>query len=208
MEPERSGSVQSRNAAPPQIRFHEGAGDRLGHGEEPPRGFWRSGRNRRRAGARRTLFWLRSGHGQKGSCLVGDGLEVDEPHALANDVEQVAMLAGGCVGPLAGRSLRRVPEPDEHRTARRVANITDLPVLARAPSVREVVPAHRLGMFAESVGEFGGIVAWHHRHHAVSRSLTRATGQRPSTRSSTAMPPVSIGTNILSFHEMISWKSP
>ena len=43
--------------------------------------------------------------GEEASCLVGDVLEVDEAAAFADDVEQVAMLAGGGVGPFAGGTL-------------------------------------------------------------------------------------------------------
>ena len=39
MEAEASGSVQSRNAAVAQIRFHDCARNRLRHGEQSPRGF-------------------------------------------------------------------------------------------------------------------------------------------------------------------------
>jgi hypothetical protein len=35
---------------------------------------------------------------EKGPRLVGDVLEVDQPAALPDNVEQVAMLAGGGVG--------------------------------------------------------------------------------------------------------------
>ena len=39
---QRAVSVQSRNTAIAQIRFHESPRDRLRHGEQPPRGFRRS----------------------------------------------------------------------------------------------------------------------------------------------------------------------
>ena len=47
MEAEASGSVQSRNAAVAQIRFHDCARNRLRHGEQSPRGFRGSRRQRR-----------------------------------------------------------------------------------------------------------------------------------------------------------------
>ena len=65
--------------------------------------------------------------------------------------------------------------------------------------------AHRLGLPAKTVCKFCGIVTG---HQAACASPMRLTGQRPSTRSSTAGPDVSVGTNIRSFHAMISWKRP
>jgi hypothetical protein len=39
-------------------------------------------------------FRFRSWHTEKGPGLVSDVLEVDEPAALADDIEEIAMLAG------------------------------------------------------------------------------------------------------------------
>ena len=82
------------------------------------------------------------------------------------------MLAGGGVGPFAGRSLRRLLQPDEHRAARRVARVADQPVAALAPAIGEIVAAHRLGLARETMRQFGSVA----RHHAASRSPTRSTG--------------------------------
>ena len=51
MKAERTGSVQSRNAACAQIGFGDRAQDRLRHGEKPPCRFRRSGRRGVRSGA-------------------------------------------------------------------------------------------------------------------------------------------------------------
>src|SRR5262249_53994314 len=98
--------------------------------------------------------------------------EVDETAALADDVEQIAMLAGGGVGPFAGRSFRRFPQPHEHRSARRVAHVAHQPVAALAPAIGEIVTAYRLGLSREAVRQLGGVA----RHHAASRSPMRSTG--------------------------------
>jgi len=45
------------------------------------------------------------GHRQEEARLIGDILEFDQAAALADDVQQVAMLAGGRVGPFAGGAL-------------------------------------------------------------------------------------------------------
>ena len=171
VEAQAAGFVQSRNAAIAQIRFYESPCDRLRHGEQPPRRFRRSGLRRH---ARRLRRWLRVGarQAQEAARLVGDVVEVEKAAALADDVEQVAVLARGGVGPFAGRSLRRLLQPDEHGAARCVAHVADQPVAALAPAIGEIVAAHRLGLARETVRQFGGVA----RHHAASRSPMRSIG--------------------------------
>ena len=60
-----------------------------------------AGANRDRA--RRIRF--RPWQAQESPCLGGDVVEIGQAASLANDVEQIAMLARGGVGPLAGRAL-------------------------------------------------------------------------------------------------------
>src|SRR6185437_610848 len=131
-------------------------------------------------------------------------METEKAAALADHVEQVAVLARGGVGPFAGRSLRRLRQPDEHGASRCIADVTDQPVAAFASPVGEVVAAHRLGLARETVRQCGSVA----RHHAASRSPMRSTGERSSTFPSTPMPLASVGTNMRSFQEMISWKRP
>ena len=97
MEAEAAGSVQSRDAASAQIRFRDRARDRLRHGEQAPRRFRRSGR-RGRGGRAESSIRLGSRQAEKAPGLVGDVAEVDEAAAFADEVEQIAMLAGGGVG--------------------------------------------------------------------------------------------------------------
>jgi hypothetical protein len=101
MEAQAFGSVQSRNAASAQIRF-DGA-DRLRHGEEP-----------RAASAipmvPAVVADSTAGSGSGCGRLRKRGpprqrREVDQAAAFADDVEQIAMFAGGGVGPFAGRAL-------------------------------------------------------------------------------------------------------
>src|SRR5581483_10136261 len=133
-------------------------------------------------------------------------MEIEKAAGLADHVEQVAVLARGGVGPFAGGAATgfRALEPDEHRAARCVADVTDQPVAAFAPSIGEIMTAHRLGLARETVRQCGNIA----RHHAASRSPMRSTGKRSSTFPSTPMPLASVGTNMRSFQEMISWKRP
>ena len=50
-----------------------------------------------------------SGAGSEAPRLVGDVVEIEKAAAFADDVEQIAVLAGGGVGPFAGRPLRPTP---------------------------------------------------------------------------------------------------
>ena len=99
-------------------------------------------------------------------------MEIEKAAALADDVEQVAVLAGGGVGPFAGRPLGRLLEPDEHRAARRVAHVADQPIAALTAAVGEIVAAYRFGLARETVRQFGSVAG----HHAASRSPMRSTG--------------------------------
>ena len=104
-------------------------------------------------------FRLRSRQAEKVPGLIGDVAEVDEAAALADHVEQVAMLAGRGVGPFAGGALAgfRSCQPDEHGAAGRVPDVADQPVAALAATVGEIVAAHRLGIARETVRQFGGV---------------------------------------------------
>ncbi len=83
------------------------------------------------------------------------------------------MFAGGGIGPFTGRSLHRLLEPHEHRAARRVAYIADLPVIALATASVEIAAAHRLGLPAETCRQIGSVEPG---HHAASRSPMRWSG--------------------------------
>ena len=80
-------------------------------------------------------LWLQSRQAEEASCLIGDVMEVDEATTLADDVEEVAMFAGGGVSPFAGRAFAElVPlETNEQRAAGRVA---DVPTSQYRPSRR------------------------------------------------------------------------
>ena len=120
-------------------------------------------------------FRLRSRQAEKVPGLVGDVAEIDKAAALADDIEEIAMIAGRRVGPFAGRALAgfRSFQPDEQGAAGRIPHVADQPVAALAAAVGEIMAAHRLGIARETVRQFGGI----ERHrHAAARSATRASG--------------------------------
>ena len=65
----------------------------------------------------------------------------------------------------AGTGFRSA-KPDEHRSARRIANVAHRPVATPAPPVRQVMAAHSLGITGEAARQFGSAAG----HHATSRS--------------------------------------
>jgi hypothetical protein len=97
MEAERIGIRQPVNAAMAQVGCGQRAGDRLRGDEQAARCLGRAAGSR---GGR--CLGLRLGLGarqaQEPARFVGNVAEVDEAAGLADDVEQIAMLAGGGVG--------------------------------------------------------------------------------------------------------------
>lgn len=77
--------------------------------------------------------------------LVGHVLETDQTAGPADDVEQVAMLTGGGIGPFAGGALAafRPDQADEQRAARGVEDVAGQPVAALAMAGGEVAAALR-----------------------------------------------------------------
>ena len=129
--------------------------DRLRHGPEAPRGFGRTGRN----GRSRLIRRFGAGQREEAPRLLGDIAKVDEPAALADQVEQIAVFSRGGIGPMPGcaRAELRPAEPDEHRPARRVANVAHRPVAALAPPFGEVMAADRLGVAREAPRQLGSV---------------------------------------------------
>ena len=83
--------------------------------------------------------------------------ELAGPGGLADDVQQVAVLAGGLVGPLAGLAGR--DEADVQRAAGGALDVAADPVAALLAAARQVVAAHRLGVARKRGGQFGGVHA-------------------------------------------------
>ena len=74
---------------------------------------------------------------KKPPSLANSIVEIDEATTLSDHVEQIAVLAGGCVRPFASGAFagRRSLQTHEHGPSSRVANVTDNPVAACTPSV-------------------------------------------------------------------------
>ena len=123
------------------------------------------------------MVWrrVRSRQAEKAPCFIGNVGEIGEAAAFADDVEQIAMLAGRRVRPFASGALAglRSSEPDEEGATWRIADIADQPVAALSPAIGEVVTAHRLGIAREKVRQIGGLMA---HGYAAARSAMRSSG--------------------------------
>ena len=75
-----------------------------------------------------------------------------------DEIEQVAMLARGGVGPMArgARAGGWTVQAHVEAPPRAVGDVADAPVAAAAASVRQIRPAHGLGAFREPARQIGG----------------------------------------------------
>jgi hypothetical protein len=137
--------------------------------------------------------------------FFGNVCEVDQTERVPDHVQQIAIFPRGRVLPFTGSAFHAVVQPDEHGSASRVSDIANLPVIALFATIREIVTAHRLGLPAETLRQFGSVET---RHYAASRSPMRSTGKRSSSLPVISGPVASTGTKKRSFHEMISLKRP
>jgi hypothetical protein len=123
------------------------------------------------------MVWrrLRSWKAEKAPCFIGDIGEFDGAAAFADDIEQIAMLAGCRVGPFASGALARFgsSQPDEEGAPWRVADIAHQPVAAFSLAVGEIMATHRLGIARETVRQIGGLMA---HGYAAARSAMRSSG--------------------------------
>ena len=123
------------------------------------------------------MVWRRVGSwkAEKAPCFIGDVGEFGEAAAFADDVEQIAMLAGRRVRPFASGALAASGPraADEEGAPRRVVDVANQPVATLPPAVGEVVAAHRLGIARETVRQIGGLMA---HGYAAARSAMRSSG--------------------------------
>lgn len=71
------------------------------------------------------------------------------------------MFSGRGIDPFTRRTLRGILEPHEHRAARIVADIADLPVTPLTSASRKIVATHRLGFTAKTVCQIGDVMPGH-----------------------------------------------
>src|SRR6478752_6694791 len=95
---------------------------------------------------------------QEPTRLLDNIVEIDQTATFTDRVEQIAVLASCRVGPFAWTAARvDAFQSDEHRAAGRVPDVTDLPIIADATSVGEIVTAHLLGLAREAMCQFCSI---------------------------------------------------
>ena len=111
-------------------------------------------------------------HGEEDTSLGKGGAKRAQAGGDADQVEEISVLTGGAVGPLAGNARRR--EADEERAAPGAANVAGGPVPALFAAVGEVSPADFLGAIAKSSGESGG--GAHGTGLTIKKRLGRGTG--------------------------------
>ena len=96
--------------------------------------------------------------------------------AERHEVEQVAMLAGGGIGPFAGRAAPSCGSHDayEEAAARIVVYIADKPVVSAATALRKVFLADGLSILGKAGGQVCGIPL--HGRASAARSVDASTG--------------------------------
>jgi hypothetical protein len=88
---------------------------------------------------------------QEAASFLCDLFEVDQSAALADNIEQVAMLARGRIGPFSGGTGAggRPGQSNKHGSTRGVLNVANQPVMPLLPPVRQIVSAHRFGILCK-----------------------------------------------------------
>ena len=111
---------------------------------------------------------------EKASRFLGYVVKIDQAATFADHVEEIAVLAGGGISPFAGgAAARRIAiQAHKHRAARGVPDIADLPIVADATAVGEIVTAYRLRLAREAICQVSCISPC----HAAARSETRESG--------------------------------
>ena len=79
-----------------------------------------------------------------------------ETPAARDQIEQIAMLAGGEVGPLAGGTVAGIHEADHETAPRCVLNVTHAPGGPFAVAVGKVLAAYGFGIIHQAAREVGG----------------------------------------------------
>jgi hypothetical protein len=117
---------------------------------------------------------FRSWQAEEGSRLVEHVAQTLQPLVQGDEVEEIAMLAGGGVGPFAGGAFPAVRprEANEQATAGSVGHVADDPVATSASTVGEVAAAHRLGITRETACQITGLRSHVAHAAALSASVT------------------------------------
>jgi len=137
-----------QDAAFAEIGIGHCAGQRPCHPKQTPGPLTRRPLNRRRilgVPQRRHRLWSREA--EETARFLGDIAEIDEATGLADEIEQIAELAGRRVRPAAGA---RAGQMHVKRSALVVGDIADEPVVAGTAAGGEIVAADRLRVLRDS----------------------------------------------------------
>ena len=97
--------------------------------------------------------WLR-GKGKEGARCGERAALGGIAGSVADDIEETAMVAGGCIGPFGGPA--GASKADEEGLAAGAVDVADDPVAAFAAAVGQVVPADGFGLGREGCGDGRG----------------------------------------------------
>ena len=122
--------------------------------------------------------------GEEGAGLVHGGTQRGGADVQADQVEQVAMLAGRGIGPFTAPARRR--KAHEERAAHAAAGVAGGPVIALPAAPGQVAPADVFGTRSQGGGEPGGVHGVRSRAGAPARfeghgeALLPVAGRPPS----------------------------
>src|SRR5690606_39088521 len=139
------------------------------------------------------------GAAEKSARLREDGSPTRIGQLLAYDVDEIAVLAGCPVVPLARQTAMRRAKAHGETAAGFAMLVADDPMISHFPAIGQPRPAERFCVLAEGAGKIGCVL--HHAASARSTSLWRSR-RRESTASSLT------GTKRRVVQEMISVKQP
>jgi len=150
--------------------------------------------------------------GEKATRLVHGVAKMLQIAAARDQVEKIAMLAGGGVGPFAGsaRTVISTPQTYIEAAARRVHRVAGDPVAARPAPVGEIMAAHGLGIAREAARQIGsGADHGASRDQAAARAWARRSGWRSRIAARIAGPrSAAVGTKSRKRQAMISEVRP
>ncbi len=151
MEAQRHTVERRGDAARAQIGFGMGSLDRNPGAEQPARGFRRALRRGRLAGRK-----LGRRQAEKAADLVAKVAKIFKAAIGGDEIEEIAMLPCGGIGPFAGGAgtVIRPGETDIEAAAGRIADIADQPIAAMAAAIWEIISAHGLGTARESLRQY------------------------------------------------------
>ncbi len=129
------------------------APDRRRYSPEATRGLGRAGGRRRGEVVPALGLW----QAEEAAGFLQNVAQLGQVFAGGDQVQEVAVLPLGGIGPMPGSALARLgpAQANIEAATRRVLDVADQPVTTFAAAIGKVVSAHRLGVTCEAAGQFG-----------------------------------------------------